>query len=75
MLLEEASKNKDVLKDPAPVMHLDTLGDSAVNLTLKSYVLTENYWSVYNNLGEEGKIALDRAGIEIPFPHRVLIQK
>lgn len=75
VLLEEAFKNKDVLKDPAPVVHLDSLADSAVNLTLKSFVLTENYWSVYNNLVEEGKVALDKAGIEIPFPHRVLIQK
>lgn len=75
VLLEEAAKNPEVLKDPAPMVHLAALADSSVNVTLKTFVLTENYWNVYNNLGEEGKIALDNAGIEIPFPHRVLIQK
>jgi len=35
----------------------------------------EDYWAVYFETLENCKIALDKAGIEIPYPHQVEIQK
>jgi small conductance mechanosensitive channel len=57
-----------VLKEPAPFIGVSELGDSAVNLVVRPYSTPEDYWSVYFTIYEEGKVALDNAGIEIPFP-------
>ena len=63
-----AAENEAVLKDPAPTVVLQTCADSSVNFTVRVWVKSEDYWSVYFWLTDAGKRALDRAGIEIPFP-------
>lgn len=63
----------EVLKDPAPRVLLTELGDSAVTLT--AYVWHDAFADVFlvqHRVIEEAKLALDAAGIEIPFPQRVL---
>ena len=57
-----------VLKEPAPFVGVKELADSSVNLTVRSFTTPEDYWAVYFYVLEEGKIALDKAGISIPFP-------
>jgi len=57
-----------VLKEPAPFIGVSELGDSAVNLVVRPFLTPEDYWNVYFTIYEEGKIALDNAGIVIPFP-------
>ena len=57
-----------VLKDPAPIVMVSNLGDSSVDLAVRPHCLPENYWDVYFHVYEEGKAALDKAGITIPFP-------
>jgi small conductance mechanosensitive channel len=57
-----------VLKDPAPFVGVKELGDSSVNLAVRPYTKPGDYWDVYFKVMEEGKLALDKAGITIPFP-------
>jgi len=57
-----------LLPDPAPEVHLNKCADSAVEFVLRVWMKGENYWKAYYFLTDEGKRALDRAGIEIPFP-------
>ena len=57
-----------VLKDPAPFVGVKELADSSVNLAVRPYTKPGDYWEVYFHVYEEGKIALDKAGITIPFP-------
>lgn len=57
-----------VLKDPAPFVGVKELADSSVNLAVRPYTKPGDYWDVYFYVYEEGKIALDKAGIRIPFP-------
>jgi|UniRef100_UPI004047EEA3 small conductance mechanosensitive channel len=64
-----------VLKDPAPVIMLTELADSSINFAVRSWTETANYWKVYTEVLEQTKEALDQAGIEIPYPHRVEIRK
>ncbi len=59
-----------VLRDPAPVVMVSELADSSVNLVVRPFVNPDNYWDVYFHIYEEGKIALENAGITIPFPQR-----
>lgn len=66
-----------VLKDPSWTIGVLALADSSVNFAVRPWVKSRNYWDVYFSLHEDIKIALDEAGIEIPFPQRDihLIQK
>ncbi|WP_163716688.1 mechanosensitive ion channel family protein [Mangrovibacterium lignilyticum] len=57
-----------VLKDPAPFVGVKELGDSSVNLAVRPHAKPEDYWAVYFDVYEAGKIALDEGGITIPFP-------
>mgnify|MGYP000483238965 CR=1 FL=1 len=57
-----------VLKDEPATIGVSELADSSVNLVVRPWVKTENYWPVYFELLESIKVELDNAGIEIPFP-------
>lgn len=60
--------NEMILKDPAPVVEVVEMADSSVNLVVRPWTNTENYWNVYFSINRGIKEALDQAGIEIPFP-------
>ncbi len=75
VLLGVISSNPKVLKDPAPMVAVSELADSSVNFAVRPWATPENYWDVYFETTESVKEALDKAGIEIPYPHAVEIQK
>lgn len=57
-----------ILKDPEPQIVISNLGDSSVDITTRSWVNAADYWGVYFDLVENGKLAFDDNGISIPFP-------
>lgn len=59
-----------VLSKPEPVIRVHSLGDSSVNLVVRPWVKTADYWTVYWDLTREVKMRFDREGISIPFPQR-----
>ena len=75
VFMEVLKNNPDVLADPEPTVNVAKLADSSVNFAVRPWVLPEHYWSVYFSVTEEVKLALDRNGIEIPYPHQVEIKK
>ena len=75
ILLNVLTSNPKVLKDPAPSVNVSELADSSVNFAVRPWVNTADYWDVYFETTENVKLALDKAGIEIPYPHAVEIQK
>jgi len=70
VLLDVMAKDPNVLKDPAPMVSVRELADSSVNLAVRPWTTPVKYWDVYFDTLEECKIALDDAGVEIPFPQR-----
>lgn len=64
-----------VLADPAPVVRVNTLGASSVDIVARPWVSTSDYWEVRWALTKNVKEALDQAGISIPYPHQVNISK
>ena len=64
--------NEFVLKDPAPQVVVADLGESSVNLTLRFWATTENYWKAFFGIKEGLKGAIEGAGLNIPFPQRVV---
>ncbi|MBU0982478.1 MAG: mechanosensitive ion channel [candidate division Zixibacteria bacterium] len=59
-----------VLADPAPVVAVLELGDSSVNLAVRPWINTAEYWDLYFDYTEKVKLTFDREGISIPFPQR-----
>jgi small conductance mechanosensitive channel len=66
-----AQTHDKVLPDPAPWTGVTGLLDSAVQITLHAWVMSDDWWQTQADLMQGGKEALDAAGIEIPFPHQV----
>ena len=61
-----------ILKDPAYQIAVSELGDSCVNLVVRPWVKSEDYWGVKFDLTETIKTTFDKEGISIPFPQRDL---
>ena len=57
-----------ILDDPACKIFVSNLGDSSVDFSVRPWVKSENYWTVYSDLLEQGKIELEAAGCNIPYP-------
>lgn len=75
VLMNVLNSHPSILKDPAPAVTVLELADSSVNFAVRPWCKTEHYWDVYFDVTENAKEALDAAGIEIPYPHTVEIQK
>ena len=68
VLNDLVSRTPDILPDPAPEVHLKEYASSSMDYVIRAWTKTETYWSVYFALLENGKAALDAAGITIPYP-------
>lgn len=67
--LEQVLRNDPkVMKDRDMLVVVDELADSCIKLLVRCWFLNEDYWKGKWRLNEECKYALDKAGIEIPFP-------
>lgn len=75
VLMNVLTSHPKVLKDPAPGVTVTELADSSVNFAVRPWCKTADYWSVYFDVTESVKLALDAAGIEIPYPHQVNVKK
>ncbi|WP_297062609.1 mechanosensitive ion channel domain-containing protein [Thermococcus sp.] len=60
-----------VLAEPEPRVYVEDLGDSAVILRVWAWAPSEKWFDVRTEIVRRIKEALDREGIEIPFPQRV----
>ncbi len=68
VMYDVIAKSEHTLSDPEPLVAVTDLGDNSVNFTVRAWVKSENYWGAYFETIEEIKIALDDAGISIPYP-------
>ncbi len=59
-----------ILKDPAPAIVVSELADSSVNLTVRTWTATSDYWGVFFDMQENVKKKFDQEGVSIPFPQR-----
>jgi len=68
VLADLLSADARILKDPKPTIAVGELGDSSVNLVCRPWVKPGDYWDVYFDVIEKGKIELEKNGMSIPFP-------
>jgi len=70
VLQEIVSADPRVLPEPAAMIAVSELGESSVNLVVRPWVNSPDYWNVLCDLTERVKLAFDEHGISIPFPQR-----
>ena len=68
-LLDIVNADSRIEQDPnPPYIALSSLGDSAVNVLVRVWVPSTEYWSVYHGLNEKIYKQLPKKGIHFPFP-------
>lgn len=70
IIMNILQSNELILKDPAPGVAVAELGDSSINLNVRPWVNSSDYWTVRPQLLEAIKVQLDEAGISIPYPQQ-----
>jgi small conductance mechanosensitive channel len=62
------SEDERILKEGANFIGVGELGDSSVNITVRAWVKTEDYWNVFFAMNERVYNEFGDAGLSIPFP-------
>ncbi|GAA4894440.1 small-conductance mechanosensitive channel MscS [Flaviramulus aquimarinus] len=75
VLMAVLTSHPKVLQTPEPTVNVSELADSSINFAVRPWCTADDYWDVYFGITENVKEALDKAGIEIPYPHQVEIRK
>ncbi|GAA5218116.1 mechanosensitive ion channel family protein [Corallincola platygyrae] len=65
-----AIEDERVLTDPGHEVYVSAHADSSVNLLLRVWVNSDDYWPVHFGLIEKVKLAFDQEDVTIPFPQR-----
>ena len=64
------AKDQRVLDDPAPTIAVLELADNSVNIAVRPWVKSTDYWNVRFAITEAVKHEFDTQGISIPFPQQ-----
>ncbi|MFW5995763.1 MAG: mechanosensitive ion channel family protein [Halanaerobiaceae bacterium] len=75
MCQEVAEEKGDIIEEGPTVLGVQELGDSSVSYRLWARVQPMQQWQLGRYLKKRSKEILTDAGIEIPYPHRVIISK
>lgn len=67
-ILELIEKDSRIFKDPKPLIAINSLGDSSVNVVVRGWTLQKDFWDVYFNLNEQVFKVFAAKGINIPYP-------
>lgn len=67
VLLQVLEEDEAVLKDRDHFVFVDNLGSSSVDLGVRCWFAQSDFWPGKWRITENCKLALDRAGIEIPY--------
>jgi small conductance mechanosensitive channel len=75
VVLGLARADDRVLDDPAPWCMVTELADSAVIVELRAWTAGQAYWNTYFDMLRSIKEGFDAAGISIPYPTQMGVQK
>ena len=75
VILAVLAKDDRISKEDNLEVLVSELGDSSVNLSVRYWCSVADYWPTFFHSLEAVKTELDNAGIEIPFPQRVVHMK
>lgn len=61
-------ENQNILKSPEPFIELGKLNSSSVDITVRVWVNSADYWPVFFSMNEKVYKAFAQEGLNIPFP-------
>jgi small conductance mechanosensitive channel len=61
--------------EPAPLIAVAELAESSVNINVRPWCDTGEYWNIFFDMQEKIKLAFDENGISIPYPQMDVHQK
>jgi len=75
VILELCLNDSRIIKEEEkmPAVFVYELAESSVDLTIRYWTNTDEFWPTHFEMIENIKRRFDEEGIEIPFPHRVLV--
>ena len=72
-ILAAADGDDRIKSDPAPWAKVTGLGDSAVMIQLRVWTEADQYRNVKMDISQRVKESLDKAGVDIPYEHNMII--
>lgn len=63
-----------ILKDPAPLIALKALSASSVDIVVRAWAKSEDYWNVYFDMNKNIYDTFNKKGIGFPFPQLTVHQ-
>jgi len=76
VLVKLVNDDTRILKDPEPFIVVSELADSSVNLVVRVWAESADYWGIHFDLIENVYKTFDKEGLNIPFPQMdVHVQK
>lgn len=72
VLRKVADQEEQFLTDPAVEVMVESMGESSINLQLRGWVHVDEYWNVFWRTNRAVKLAIEEAGLTIPYPQRDL---
>ncbi len=70
ILERTAADEPRVIRDPAPLIKVESLGDNSVNILFRVWTAREDWWPTKLDLLQRCKEELEKGGCSIPFPQR-----
>ena len=68
VLLQLIAADERIFKTPAPFIALHSLGDSSVNIVVRAWAKSEDYWPIFFDMNEKVYKVFPKNGLSIPFP-------
>lgn len=68
VLTRLCQEDKRILKEPAVFVEISTLNSSSVDIRVRAWVKSSDYWPVFFSMNEKIYKILPREGLHFPFP-------
>lgn len=67
-VIQDTSKLADAASLHSPVVFLEALADSSINIKVRAWALSGDYWDIFFNMNERIYVELPQKGLNFPFP-------
>ncbi len=72
VIRDTISADPRFMAEPPPMVKVAELGASSVDFMVRAWVPRSEFFGYWKDMNREVKLALDAAGVEIPFPNRTV---